>query len=101
HSGTTEAAPVFGSIQAGRNPPWPLADSDRSASVMMPMDFCASLLPCEKASALADKSWARRDAECTVEARDRRIGHKSPIIVATASKKPMVGDDTRGISTFL
>ena len=50
-----------GSIQCGHAPAWPAATNARSASVMMPIDFCASFEPCAKAIMQAESSCRRRE----------------------------------------
>src|SRR5258708_7793992 len=67
---------------------------------MMPIDFCASLEPCDSAIALADTSCIQREARCTVLGRIRLTSHRSAIITTKAATKPMVGDSTSGSSTF-
>jgi hypothetical protein len=61
-----------GSTQAGSEALCPAAANDASARVMIPMDFCASLEPCEKAMSPAETSCMRRETVCTRPGRTRR-----------------------------
>ena len=71
-----------------------------NANVMMPMDFCASFDPCEKAMPQAETSCRRRDATRTVPGRKFLAIQVSPTITKKATMKPSVGDKTNGTSTF-
>src|SRR5262249_51545295 len=90
----------LGSIHPGRVLECPAATKLARASVMMPMDFCASFEPCEKAMAHADRSCSRRDTRCTVAGRTRRKIHRRATITKKATTKPIVGERTRGMRTF-
>ena len=61
HPGTS---PATGKIHRGICG-WPAAAYATSARVMMPMDFCASLDPWDRAIRQADTSCMRREARCT------------------------------------
>src|SRR5689334_14533113 len=67
---------------------------------MMPIDFWASLEPWEKAIAQADTSWSRREARVTSSGRTRLQAQVRATITKNAMKNPIVGDTTRGTSTF-
>jgi hypothetical protein len=67
---------------------------------MMPIDFCASFEPCEKAIMQAERSCRRREIRCTSAAARRRKIHVSAIMKKNAAMKPSVGETTSGISTF-
>src|SRR3954470_23404308 len=71
-----------------------------SASVMIPIDFCASLEPCEKAIPHADNNCSRREPTRTVPGLKLRAIQVSPTIMKKATTKPRVGDSTSGTSTF-
>ena len=61
-----------GSIHDGNVEPFPAARNESSASVMTPIDFCASFDPCENAIRHADASCRRRDTRLTTSGATRR-----------------------------
>ena len=67
----------------------------------MPMDFCASFEPCEKAIIMAESNCRRREMVCTMAGLKRRKNHVSPTIMKNASTNPSVGDSTSGTRIFL
>ena len=97
HMGTF--LPPGGCIHAG-SPVCPAATNATSASVITPIDFCASFEPCEKAIRHADSSCRRREAFATKYGVARRSIHVSDTISRNATTKPAVGDTTSGTSTF-
>ena len=97
HMGT---ASPFGAAQCGST--WPDFEYDSSASVMTPIDFCASFEPCANAMSAAETSWSLRDVRFTAETRafKKWTIHRTPIITKNATMKPSVGETTSGTRTF-
>src|SRR5450756_213773 len=66
----------------------PLANS---ASVMTPMVFCASLLPCENAMKAADTGCRMRNQRLTGAGGHLRTSQKRPVMSSQAKTKPSAG----------
>src|SRR5688500_18225150 len=67
---------------------------------MMPIAFCASLLPCDSAMNDAETSCSLREVQSTVAVRQRLTIHSSASITMKLSVKPMSGESTSGTSTL-
>src|SRR5665648_981299 len=85
--------------QKGMSNVWilPLANS---ASVMTPMVFWASLLPCEKAMKPADTGCRRRNQRLTGAGGHLRTSQKRPVMSSQAKTKPSAGEPTIGRMIF-
>ena len=71
-----------------------------SASAMIPIVFCASFVPCVKATKPPETSWSRRKTRLTVPGERRRITQVIAIISAAAMASPANGAISEGISTL-
>ncbi len=67
---------------------------------MIPIVFCASFVPCVKATKPPETSWSRRKTRLTIPGERRRISHVTETINAAAMKSPAKGAISEGISTL-
>src|SRR5215204_768958 len=71
-----------------------------SASAMIPIVFCASFVPCVKATKAPEKSWSRRKMRFTMPGARFRMIQRTLIISAAARNAPSTGASKDGISTL-
>ncbi len=76
------------------------APAAMSASRMMPIDFCASLVPCASETSDAEPTWPQRNARVETSSGTSRVRRATAHVPTLATPTAMSGASSAGMSTF-
>src|SRR6478735_8606605 len=76
------------------------APAAMSASRMMPIDFCASLVPCARETSDAEPTWPQRNARVETSSGTSRVRRATSHVPTLATPIATSGASSAGMSTF-